>query len=782
MPETNQERDSNIETALINYPSQVDYSDGDEFLYTDDVGYQPTKLIYSILLGDIRSFWNYLIAGANLNKTDNKGNTPLMRLIENGYVPECIWLLEHYSSRELPDSKRIDVNKLNNEGISPLVNAISDIGLRFYRGEDKANSQTYTRAQWHELVKALLNHPECDVNAGGKHNFTPLIAASAHNLTQEVELLLSFKDVDPKIKYKSLKQLKNSATGEIVEEPNPKHPWHGSTAMHIAAVEDSSESLRIFLDNQIQEINATTEPSRLNILHLAITHDSDKTVDTILEYAGDTPEDLEEGFNNSNILSMCNNHLRYTPLLLSTIKNKPEITNKLLKFEIVRDSAKFASQNNKLPIYEALEKNDFENFEFMLTNTDSVQVDSKVTTVGKKLLSLENIPSMLVDKMKRGYISDDKLKQNYISAYPGFFKQAIIAGKFWDLMHRMQDIGACRDASGETILHASVISKDVFVMCLIKVKNEEGLNPADILNLKDCFGQNVLHHAITNCTPATVQRILMEGGDPLDIDNNGYNSLFKAVEAMQDSAEGKNVWHYMIDILTGSNPGLINEKVIAQNNMGILHFASFLGFGKFIGEEFHRHLLSKKPTLEKDKTDSGIEPLTVLFATLKQSQSHDKYYNFEDVVKLHISEQFSWKGEIYKKPSANIFVKTKKGENLVEAALGSGHEEAIMPLMQHFYSFKNVSEVLEKHMEEKEKSTIKQVYNEYKAAFDDLVNIVGPDINFEVPRYRQLLHEKEVQEKLRGDMLSAEFTAEFSNYLGGLSGENTANAVGEELG
>ncbi|MBQ3526864.1 MAG: ankyrin repeat domain-containing protein [Akkermansia sp.] len=135
-----------------------------------------------------------ITAGADVNKADKDGKTPLYRAAKFGH-PECVKLLLA--------APGIDVNKANKKGYTPLQMAawkghpecvkllLAAPGIDV----NKADGDGWTPLYWAagkghtECVKLLLAAPGIDVNKADKKGFTPLYWAKERNHKEIVELL-----------------------------------------------------------------------------------------------------------------------------------------------------------------------------------------------------------------------------------------------------------------------------------------------------------------------------------------------------------------------------------------------------------------------------------------------------------------------------------------------------------------------------------------------------------------------------------------------------------------
>ena len=108
-----------------------------------------------------------IAAGADVNKANEDGETPLYRAIWDGHS-ECVKLLLA--------APGIDVNKADKDGRTPLYRAACD---------------GHT-----ECVRLLLAAPGIDVNKADKYGNTPLIWASFYGHSECVRLLLAAPGID----------------------------------------------------------------------------------------------------------------------------------------------------------------------------------------------------------------------------------------------------------------------------------------------------------------------------------------------------------------------------------------------------------------------------------------------------------------------------------------------------------------------------------------------------------------------------------------------------------
>ena len=136
-----------------------------------------------------------ITAGADINKADMDGKTPLYRAASKGHT-ECVKLLLA--------APGIDISNWNALSIAVLKNDCNTIKQLLQSGADvnKADMKGETPLYWAalyghtECVKLLLAAPGIDVNMADKWGYTPLYGAAFFSHTEIVKLLLAAPGID----------------------------------------------------------------------------------------------------------------------------------------------------------------------------------------------------------------------------------------------------------------------------------------------------------------------------------------------------------------------------------------------------------------------------------------------------------------------------------------------------------------------------------------------------------------------------------------------------------
>ena len=159
------------------------------------------KLLKCASSGDTELVRLLIAAGANVNKEDGYGRTPLYEAAFKGHT-ECVKLLLA--------APGIDVNKANKDGETPLYWAaynghsecvrllLAAPGIVVNKANKYGETPLY-RAAWKghtECVKLLLAAPGIDVNKANKDGWTPLYWAAWKGHTECVKLLLAAPGID----------------------------------------------------------------------------------------------------------------------------------------------------------------------------------------------------------------------------------------------------------------------------------------------------------------------------------------------------------------------------------------------------------------------------------------------------------------------------------------------------------------------------------------------------------------------------------------------------------
>ncbi|CAI9744133.1 serine/threonine-protein phosphatase 6 regulatory ankyrin repeat subunit B-like isoform X15 [Octopus vulgaris] len=143
-------------------------------------------------------------SGANVNKQNSFGNTPLHRAVVNKYEDVVKVLL---NSKE---NNNLQVNQGNNRGQTALYYAcrygqinivellLQQNGIDVNAVENKGFTALHLACQYgsKDVVELLLQQNGSDICAVTKQGHTPLHIASAHGRTEVVELLLQQNGID----------------------------------------------------------------------------------------------------------------------------------------------------------------------------------------------------------------------------------------------------------------------------------------------------------------------------------------------------------------------------------------------------------------------------------------------------------------------------------------------------------------------------------------------------------------------------------------------------------
>ena len=211
-----------------------------------------------------------IAAGANVNKTDKWGESPLHHVASYGH-PECMSLLLA--------TPGINVNKETLCGNTPLGHAAAngqtecvrllleapEIGVNTQNEDGDTALSAAASNGYPECVKLLLASPGINVNTQDKNGNTPLYGATANGQTECVRLLLAAPGIDVnKANNNGETPLNRAALGHtecvrlLLDAPGidvNKANQYGETPLNKAAYIGLTECVRLLLDAPGIDVN-----------------------------------------------------------------------------------------------------------------------------------------------------------------------------------------------------------------------------------------------------------------------------------------------------------------------------------------------------------------------------------------------------------------------------------------------------------------------------------------------------------------------------------------------
>ena len=227
-----------------------------------------TNIFDAIKNNNLEQLQKAINDGADVNKADNEGATPLYVAAYKGHLEVVQHLLENGA----------DVNKSTNGGFTPLyiaaqqgylevVKLLLDNGAEINKANSNGDTPLYIAAyKGHlEVVQLLLAKEGIKVNKANNYGFTPIYIAAQEGYSEVVQLLLAKEDIK-------------------VNAPSKD----GFTPLYIAAQQGYLEIVKLLLDNgaEINKANSNgTTPlyiaakkGRPNIVRLLFDYGADSTV------------------------------------------------------------------------------------------------------------------------------------------------------------------------------------------------------------------------------------------------------------------------------------------------------------------------------------------------------------------------------------------------------------------------------------------------------------------------------------------------------------------------
>ncbi len=195
-----------------------------------------TALLSTAEKGELQKIQLLITAGADVNKVNQYGNSPLILAAFNGHT-ECVKLLL--------TAPGIDVNKVNQYGDSPLC-------LAAFKGHT-------------ECVKLLLDAPGIDVNLANQDDDSPLCLAAENGHTECVKLLLDASDINLTA-YTPLHFAVMTNDSAELHKLITSHKWdinqadhRGDTPLIWTAIAGHTECMKLLLDAPGVDVNLANQ-------------------------------------------------------------------------------------------------------------------------------------------------------------------------------------------------------------------------------------------------------------------------------------------------------------------------------------------------------------------------------------------------------------------------------------------------------------------------------------------------------------------------------------------
>ena len=239
---------------------------------------------------NMKKVQTHLDAGANVNKANAEGKTPLHIAAENGHKEVAGVLIAKGAEVNAKDKEgRTPLHLATQEGYAPMVDYLTDKGANL-NSQDKAGGSPLHYAVLNEEydIAFILTLKNAMVNIKDHKKWTPLYLASLNNLPEFVELL--------------------------IEKGAEINPTSGPIPLLAAVWNDHSDVVRMLLKHKAQ---VQGPPNAINTpMHMVAEKGFIKTANVLLDFQAD-PYAKDKSGKPPIYYATANGHYKMVRLLIS---------------------------------------------------------------------------------------------------------------------------------------------------------------------------------------------------------------------------------------------------------------------------------------------------------------------------------------------------------------------------------------------------------------------------------------------------------------------------------
>ncbi|XP_063408745.1 uncharacterized protein LOC134692224 [Mytilus trossulus] len=314
----------NFRHRFLFYLNTLDSSLQKQLSLTCDLADKSTVLIQCCFVGEFSLIQWCINHGADINKSEDSGASPLFIACQNNHIDVVKILLD----------RKADFNKCVNSGVSPLyaacfknhlevVTILLDRKADINKCDDSGASPLYISCQKNHLkiVKIFLDR-KADINKCVISGESPLYIACQKNHLEIVKILLDRKADINKCRYNKASPLYIACFYNHIEVIKllldrkadiNKCVDSGASPLYIASYYNHIELVNILLDRKA-DINKCTDSGE-SPLYISCQNNHTEVVKTLLDRKADIDKCRDYGVSPLYIASY-NNHLEVVKILL----------------------------------------------------------------------------------------------------------------------------------------------------------------------------------------------------------------------------------------------------------------------------------------------------------------------------------------------------------------------------------------------------------------------------------------------------------------------------------